>query len=155
MPYHLQTGFLRIIGDGLSLSKPTIGLIMLGAMLFVIFIGFPISFTLIFLAFVFGIWGSNFKLTTLLMTLNTNSTMLNDQLMAVPLFILMGIVMEAAGLMERLICVNPDDYVAHTGLAVHSCSDCFYNICRRYWHCWRFSYPSRYYGWCNNDPFRL
>jgi TRAP-type mannitol/chloroaromatic compound transport system permease large subunit len=75
---------------------------MLGAMLFVIFIGFPISFTLIFLAFVFGIWGSNFKLTTLLMTLNTNSTMLNDQLMAVPLFILMGIVMEAAGLMERL-----------------------------------------------------
>ena len=94
--------FSEVIGDGLSLSKPTIGLIMLGAMLFVIFIGFPISFTLIFLAFVFGIWGSNFKLTTLLMTLNTNSTMLNDQLMAVPLFILMGIVMEAAGLMERL-----------------------------------------------------
>jgi TRAP-type mannitol/chloroaromatic compound transport system permease large subunit/TRAP-type mannitol/chloroaromatic compound transport system permease small subunit len=85
-----------------GLSKPTIGLIMLGAMLFVIFIGFPISFTLIFLAFVFGIWGANFKLTTLLFTLNTNSTMLNDQLMAVPLFVLMGIVMEAAGLMERL-----------------------------------------------------
>lgn len=85
-----------------GLSKPTIGLIMLGAMLFVIFIGFPISFTLIFLGFVFGIWGSNFKLTTLLLTLNTNSTMLNDQLMAVPLFVLMGIVMEAAGLMERL-----------------------------------------------------
>ncbi|MDJ0640908.1 MAG: TRAP transporter large permease subunit [Paracoccaceae bacterium] len=85
-----------------GLDKPTIGLIMLAAMLFVIFIGFPISFTLIFLAFVFGIWGSNFKLTTLLMTLNTNSTMLNDQLMAVPLFVLMGIVMESAGLMERL-----------------------------------------------------
>ncbi|MEO0343429.1 MAG: TRAP transporter large permease subunit [Pseudomonadota bacterium] len=85
-----------------ALDKATIGLMMLGAMLFVIFIGFPISFTLIFLAFVFGIWGSNFKLTTLLMTLNTNSTMLNDQLMAVPLFILMGIVMEQAGLMERL-----------------------------------------------------
>ncbi|NKB26289.1 MAG: TRAP transporter large permease subunit [Rhodobacteraceae bacterium] len=85
-----------------GLDKPTIGLIMLGAMLFVIFIGFPISFTLIFLGFVFGIWGVNFKLTTLLMTLNTNSTMLNDQLMAVPLFVLMGIVMEAAGLMERL-----------------------------------------------------
>lgn len=85
-----------------TLSKPTIGLIMLGAMLFVIFIGFPIAFTLIFLAFVFGIWGANFKLTTLLMTLNTNSTMLNDQLMAVPLFVLMGIVMEQAGLMERL-----------------------------------------------------
>ena len=85
-----------------SLPKPVIGLIMLGVMLFVIFIGFPIAFTLIFLAFVFGIWGANFKLTTLLMTLNTNSTMWNDQLMAVPLFVLMGIVMEAAGLMERL-----------------------------------------------------
>jgi len=85
-----------------NLDKATIGLIMLGAMLFVIFIGFPIAFTLIFLAFVFGIWGGNFKLTTLLMTLNTNSTMLNDQLMAVPLFVLMGIVMEAAGLMDRL-----------------------------------------------------
>ena len=85
-----------------GLSKPMIGLIMLSAMLFVIFIGFPISFTLIFLAFIFGIWGANFKLTTLLFTLNTNSTMLNDQLMAVPLFVLMGIVMERAGLMERL-----------------------------------------------------
>ena len=89
-------------GGWFDVPKPIIGLIMLGAMIFVIFIGFPISFTLIFLAFGFGIWGLNFKLTGLLMTLNTNSTMLNDQLMAVPLFILMGIVMEAAGLMERL-----------------------------------------------------
>ena len=55
-----------------GLSKPIIGSIMLGTMIFVIFIGFTISFTLIFLAFIFGIWGSNFKLTTLLMTLNTN-----------------------------------------------------------------------------------
>ncbi len=94
--------FSDIMSARPNMDKATIGLIMLGAMLFVIFIGFPIAFTLIFLAFVFGIWGSNFKLTTLLMTLNTNSTMLNDQLMAVPLFVLMGIVMEAAGLMDRL-----------------------------------------------------
>ncbi|MGR3503194.1 TRAP transporter large permease subunit [Pseudaestuariivita sp.] len=85
-----------------DLSRPTIGLIMLGAMLFVIFIGFPISFTLIFLAFVFGIWGDNFLKTAFIFTLQTNSAMLNDQLMAVPLFVLMGIVMESAGLMERL-----------------------------------------------------
>ena len=94
--------FSEIMSARPNLDKATIGLIMLGAMLFVIFIGFPIAFTLIFLAFVFGIWGANFKLTTLLMTLNINSTMLNDQLMAVPLFVLMGIVMEAAGLMDRL-----------------------------------------------------
>src|SRR5210317_725504 len=94
--------FSDIMSARPNMDKATIGLIMLTAMLFVIFIGFPIAFTLIFLAFVFGIWGANFKLTTLLMTLNTNSTMLNDQLMAVPLFVLMGIVMEAAGLMDRL-----------------------------------------------------
>jgi TRAP-type mannitol/chloroaromatic compound transport system permease large subunit/TRAP-type mannitol/chloroaromatic compound transport system permease small subunit len=85
-----------------NLDKPIIGLIMLGAMLFVIFIGFPIAFTLVFLAFVFGIWGDSFLKTTFIFTLQTNSSMLNDQLMAVPLFVLMGIVMESAGLMERL-----------------------------------------------------
>ena len=94
--------FTEVMKARPNIPKPTIGLIMLGVMLFVIFIGFPIAFTLIFLAFVFGIWGANFKLTTLLLTLNTNSTMWNDQLMAVPLFVLMGIIMEAAGLMERL-----------------------------------------------------
>lgn len=92
------------IGDSelFDVSKPIIGLIMLGAMLFAIFIGFPISFTLIFLGFVFGTWGANFKLATFLMALQTNSVMLSDQLVAVPLFIFMGIVMEKAGLMERL-----------------------------------------------------
>ena len=91
-----------IFGKGTGVSKPTIGLIMLGVMIFAIFIGFPISFTLIFLGFVFGTWGANFKLATFLMTLQTNSVMLSDQLVAVPLFIFMGIVMEQAGLMERL-----------------------------------------------------
>ena len=85
-----------------NVPKPTIGLIMLAVMLFSIFVGFPISFTLIFLGFVFGTWGANFKLATFLMSLQTNSVMLSDQLVAVPLFIFMGIVMEKAGLMERL-----------------------------------------------------
>ena len=71
-------------------------------MLFSIFVGFPISFTLIFLGFVFGTWGSNSDLTFYLLTLQVNSTMLDDQLVAVPLFIFMGIMMEQAGLMERL-----------------------------------------------------
>ncbi len=83
-------------------SKPTIGLLMLGAMLFSIFVGFPISFTLIFLAFTFGAWGAGGAVTFFLMTLQVDSTMLDDQLVAVPLFIFMGIMMEQAGLMERL-----------------------------------------------------
>lgn len=85
-----------------DLSKPSIGLVMLGAMLFSIFVGFPISFTLIFLAFTFGAWGTSSAVTFFLMTLQVNSTMLDDQLVAVPLFIFMGIMMEQAGLMERL-----------------------------------------------------
>jgi len=91
-----------IFGSVGNVDKPTIGLYMLGAMLFSIFVGFPISFTLIFLGFVFGTWGFNSDLTFYLLTLQTNSTMLDDQLVAVPLFILMGIMMEQAGLMERL-----------------------------------------------------
>ena len=85
------------------MDRATIGLIMLGAMLFVIFIGFPDCIHLNLpwhLSLAFG--DTNFFSTTYLMTLGTNSTMLNDQLMAVPLFVLMGIVMESAGLMERL-----------------------------------------------------
>ena len=38
-------------------SPELIGAIMIGCMLFAIFIGFPISFTLIFLGIVFGYWG--------------------------------------------------------------------------------------------------
>ena len=93
--------FAGLFGDN-GLSKPAIGMVMLGGMLFSIFIGFPISFTLLFLGFVFGTWGGSSNLTFFLLTLQVNSTMLDDQLVAVPLFILMGIMMESAGLMERL-----------------------------------------------------
>lgn len=94
--------FAAAFGGGFGFEKSTIGLFMLAAMLFSIFVGFPISFTLIFLAFTFGSWGAGSAVTFFLMTLQVNSTMLDDQLVAVPLFILMGIVMEQAGLMERL-----------------------------------------------------
>ncbi len=89
-------------GASLDFAKPTIGLLMLAAMLFSIFVGFPISFTLVFLGFVFGSWGTNSGITSFLLTLKTDETMLSTQLVAVPLFIFMGIMMEKAGLMERL-----------------------------------------------------
>ena len=82
-------------------SQEIIGAIMIGAMLFAIFIGFPISFTLIFLGLVFGYWGFG-KLVFYLMTLEFNMIMTESTLVAVPLFIFMGILMESAGLMERL-----------------------------------------------------
>jgi tripartite ATP-independent transporter DctM subunit len=82
-------------------SPEIIGAIMIGCMLFAIFIGFPISFTLIFLGIVFGYWGFG-KLVFYLMTLQFNMIMTENTLAAVPLFIFMGILMEQAGLMERL-----------------------------------------------------
>ncbi|MGU9957867.1 MAG: TRAP transporter large permease [Arenicellales bacterium WSBS_2016_MAG_OTU3] len=83
------------------MSPETIGLIMIGVMLFAIFIGFPISFTLIFLGFVFGYWGFG-ELVFYLMTFQFSGVMLEQTLAAVPLFVFMGILMEQAGLMERL-----------------------------------------------------
>lgn len=86
------------------MSPEIIGLIMIGVMLFAIFIGFPISFTLIFLATTFGAWGlgSRWELVFVLETYQFSDTMLAQTLSAVPLFIFMGILMEQAGLMERL-----------------------------------------------------
>ena len=78
-----------------------LGFVLIGVMLFAIFIGFPISFTLIFLGFVFGYLGFG-KLVFYLMTLQFSMVMTEQTLAAVPLFVFMGIMMEQAGLMERL-----------------------------------------------------
>jgi len=78
-----------------------LGFILIAVMLFSIFIGFPISFTLIFLGFVFGYLGFG-HLVFYLMTLQFSMVMTEQTLAAVPLFVFMGIMMEQAGLMERL-----------------------------------------------------
>ena len=78
-----------------------IGVLMIGAMLAGIFIGFPIAFTLIFLGLAFGYWGFG-KLVFYQLTLQFNATMMEQTLAAVPLFVFMGIMMEQANLMERL-----------------------------------------------------
>lgn len=85
-----------------GLSPTMIGVVMIAVMLLAIFVGFPISFTLIFLAFSFGAWGFGGKMVFYLQTLQFNSVMLEQTLAAVPLFVFMGILMEQAGLMERL-----------------------------------------------------
>ena len=79
-----------------------LGLVMLVSMMGVIFIGFPISFTLLFLAFIFGSIGVGADQTFNLAYLQVWGTMKDDILPAVPLFIFMGYMTEQAGLMERL-----------------------------------------------------
>jgi len=78
-----------------------IGLAMLIAMMGAIFIGFPVAFTLLVLAFAFGslVLGSRvFDLAFF----QTTGLMRDELLAAVPLFVFMGYLVEQAGLMERL-----------------------------------------------------
>ena len=84
------------------MSNEMLGLVMIGVMLFAIFLGFPISFTLLFLGFAFGAIGFGTKMVVFLETLQFNQVMMEQTLSAVPLFVFMGIMMEQAGLMERL-----------------------------------------------------
>lgn len=79
-----------------------LGMIMLFGMVGVIFVGFPISFTLLFLALVFGGIGLGTLQTFNLADLTIWGTMKDEILPAVPLFIFMGYMTEQAGLMERL-----------------------------------------------------
>jgi len=78
-----------------------IGLVMLGVLLGAIFIGVPISFTLLFLAFTFGYIGMGATVFDLAY-FQTIGMMKEELLAAVPLFIFMGFITEQAGLMERL-----------------------------------------------------
>ncbi len=80
----------------------TLGMIMLLGMVLVIFVGFPISFTLLFLALLFGGFGLGWQQTFDLAYLQIWGTMKDEILPAVPLFIFMGFMTEQAGLMERL-----------------------------------------------------
>ncbi len=79
-----------------------LGLIMLVGMVAVIFIGFPISFTLLFLALIFGGLGLGWEQTFNLAYLQIWGSMKDEIFPAVPLFIFMGYMTEQAGLMERL-----------------------------------------------------
>ena len=79
-----------------------LGLLMMLSMIGVIFVGFPISLTLLFIALVFGSIGLGTELTFNLAYLQIWGTMKDDILPAVPLFIFMGYMSEQAGLMERL-----------------------------------------------------
>jgi tripartite ATP-independent transporter DctM subunit len=83
-------------------GEALLGLIMLIVMIGAIFIGFPISFTLLFLAFAFGYFGLGGHTVFDLAYFQTIGMMKEELLAAVPLFIFMGFITEQAGLMERL-----------------------------------------------------
>jgi tripartite ATP-independent transporter DctM subunit len=87
------------------MSPEAIGGWMLAALLAAIFAGFPIAFTLILLGIVFGYWGFGDTVFHL-MVFQFFATMKEQTLAQVPLFVFMGLLLERAGLMERLFYVT-------------------------------------------------
>ena len=137
------------------MASELIGVIMIAVMLFAIFIGFPISFTLIFLGFVFGAWGFGADLVFYLMALQFNQVMLEQTLAAVPLFVFMGIMMEQAGLMERLFRAV-QLMLASTRGSLYIAGPLRLDHLRcRHRHRRRLRHHPRHHGRENHEPVRL
>ena len=78
-----------------------LGIVLLFSLIAGIFVGFPIAFTLMILALVFGYIGFG-GIVFDLMVFQSLGMMKEETLAAVPLFIFMGHILEQAGLTERL-----------------------------------------------------
>jgi TRAP-type mannitol/chloroaromatic compound transport system permease large subunit len=91
------------------MSDPALGLTMLGLIVIVIMMGFPTAFTLMGLGMFFGFvalfepgqaWIHNRVFD--LMVQRTYGAMTNDVLISIPLFVLMGYVMERGALVDKM-----------------------------------------------------
>ncbi len=91
------------------MSDPALGLTMLALIVVVIMMGFPTAFTLMGLGMVFGFtafydpsqpWLDNKVFN--LMVQRTFGAMTNDVLLSIPLFVLMGYVMERGALVDKM-----------------------------------------------------
>ena len=91
------------------MSDPALGLLMLSLIVVVIMLGFPTAFTLMGLGMVFGFgafydpsapWFENKVFN--LMVQRTFGAMTNDVLLSIPLFVLMGYVMERGALVDKM-----------------------------------------------------
>ena len=91
------------------MSDPALGLLMLGLIVVVIMMGFPTAFTLMGLGMFFG-YIAFYDPTHLftenrvfeLMVQRTYGAMTNDVLISIPLFVLMGYVMERGALVDKM-----------------------------------------------------
>ena len=91
------------------MTDPALGLLMLGLIVVVIMLGFPTAFTLMGLGMFFGFiafydpntsWTQNRIFD--LMVQRTYGAMTNDTLLSIPLFVLMGYVMERGALVDKM-----------------------------------------------------
>ncbi len=91
------------------MSNPQIALLMLGSFIFIIFLGFPIAFTLMAMGVTVGFYAyyqidqSFFDNRVFyLFTQNTFSVMNSDVLVAIPLFLFMGYMIERSSILDKL-----------------------------------------------------
>ncbi|MGD8644293.1 MAG: TRAP transporter large permease subunit, partial [Chromatiales bacterium] len=93
------------------MSDPQVAILMLGLFIVVVLLGFPIAFTLIAMGLGFGYYAyyEPDRMETIfdnrifdLFVQNTFSVMSNEVLVAVPLFLFMGYVVERANIVDRL-----------------------------------------------------
>jgi tripartite ATP-independent transporter DctM subunit len=91
------------------MSDPAVALLMLGILVFTICIGFPVAFTLMALGVGFGFYayfqaGQAFfdSRVFYLLTQNTFTVLNNDALVSIPLFLLMGYMVERANILDNL-----------------------------------------------------
>ncbi|CTQ34637.1 TRAP transporter large permease [Jannaschia rubra] len=83
------------------MSDAVLGLVALGLAFVGILTGYPMAFTFIFIALVFGWFGMGERVVSL-MQFQFFALMRNTTLAAVPLFLFMGFILEQSGLMERM-----------------------------------------------------
>ncbi len=90
------------------MTDPQVAMLMLSMFIFLVLLGFPIAFTLIAMGVGFGYY-AYFQADNLfnnqifyLLNQNTYSVMENDVLVAIPLFLFMGYVVERANIVNRL-----------------------------------------------------
>ena len=90
------------------MTDPQVAILMLSIFIFLVLLGFPIAFTLIAMGVGFGYYAyfeeGNLFLNKIFYLLNQNtySVMENDVLVAIPLFLFMGYVVERANIVNRL-----------------------------------------------------
>jgi tripartite ATP-independent transporter DctM subunit len=83
------------------MSPELLGLIMIVLMVVAIMIGFPTAFTLMALGITFGFLGMGFLVFDLAVQ-RVFFVMQNDVLVAIPLFLFMGYIIERAGILDEL-----------------------------------------------------
>jgi tripartite ATP-independent transporter DctM subunit len=83
------------------MSPEVLAVVMMLLLVVMIMIGFPTAFTLMALGVIFGFLGFGFVVFNVLVD-RTFFVMRNDVLIAVPVFLFMGYVVERAGILDRL-----------------------------------------------------